>query len=142
MLWYLYKKFNPTPEERCRQQGGTWDETAQTCRYDGGPGSEPGGGQPSVPAVPGAPWKVASHAYSRTNADITIAWAPVPGATYYKVWHLGEDVPKATVYGTTQYTQTGAYPGAPWTVAIEACNDAGCSGKGPFTTLYTASFGV
>jgi hypothetical protein len=136
ILWYFLKKQpspEPTPKEKCLQQGGTWDEANQQCIPAGN-----GAGHP--PAVPGAPWKVSSQAYSRTNADITIAWAAVPRATHYIVWHKSGEL-KATVYGTTQYLQTGAYPGAPWTVAIEACNDYGCSGKGPWTTLYTAPFG-
>lgn len=151
LLWWLLKKRRGeealSTEEECLRRGGTWDEATQTCieivpgpPEETPPGQPPGAPPGQVPAVPGAPYKVSSRATSPTTAELVIGWNPVPGAVYYKIWHKGDPLPAGTS-NTTQFTAKGLYPDAPWTVAIEACNEVGgCSGKGPFATLYTAYY--
>lgn len=150
LLWWLFKRRRGEGEkvlltkEECLRQGGTWDEVTQTCvGIVPGPPEQPevGPAPPGqAPAAPGAPYKISSRATSPTSAELTIGWNPVPGASYYKVWHKGDPVPAGTS-NMTQFTAKGLYPDAPWTVAIEACNEQGdCSGKGPFATLYTAYY--
>ncbi|MEW5891424.1 MAG: peptidoglycan-binding protein [Pseudomonadota bacterium] len=148
-IWFAFKRQteSASPEEECLRKGGTWDAATRTCiEIVPGPPEETPPGQPpvtppgQVPAAPGAPYKVSSRAVSPTSAELTIAWNPVPGAVYYKVWHKVAALPVGTA-NRPQFTATGLYPDAPWTVAIEACNEAGgCSGKGPFATLYTAYY--
>lgn len=93
---------------------------------------------PQPPPPPGAPYKVSSTAYSPTNADLVIGWAAVPGATSYKLWHKGEGFVAETT--GTQVRISGLYPDAPYTCAVAACNQAGCSALGPEAVLRTAAY--
>ena len=90
------------------------------------------------PPAPGAPYKVSSTAYSPTSADLVIGWSPVPGAMYYKVWHKNEGFVAQTT--GTQVRISGLWPDAPYTCAVAACNQAGCSALGPEAVLRTAAY--
>ncbi len=96
-------------------------------------------GTVGTPGVPGAPYQVASAAMGPSQASLTIAWSPVPGADHYQVVNPDAgNLVEATVSGT-QATTTG-YPDAPVRLAIRACNAAGCSIAGPAGSFRTAAY--
>jgi len=92
-----------------------------------------------VPTTPSAPYKVSSTAYSETNADMTIAWGSVQGATRYELQHQ-QDMEIVYSGSSTSVRITNLYPNSPYTVRVRACNNYGCSEWSQWVTLYTAAF--
>jgi len=81
-----------------------------------------------VPPTPGAPYLIDANLL-----EITIGWDSVPSAEYYKIHHKGEGI-IATVY-STRCVISDIAPGSPYTVAVSACNQYGCSSVGPYKTF-------
>jgi len=93
----------------------------------------------SVPEPPGAPYIVSVVYSSATTATVTVGWEGSAGATQYQLYHITSAGPQLMRRGpvsTTQVTLTGVPTNAYLSMAVRACNSAGCSALGPSARLY------
>jgi hypothetical protein len=93
---------------------------------------------PQIPAPPTGLHVVGSQAVSQHNATLSIAWNVSPGATYYQIVHRTGEVIGHT--SDTHFVIEQLAPNATETVAVRACNEAGCSALTPFIEGHTASY--